>query len=173
MRLRLATILAAASIAPGAACSDDDSSPTGRADAAVAAGDFERFRRSSAAGLCPGDMDCASFIELGADRVLLFDRFGELPVVVHQAEVTPGELADAVLVLTDPDLVALLDLGEPPCLPPSDVFEQMLLVAGGREHANDTTFCDDAPLEAARAALEDLAAAHFPSSALAPLDLRR
>ena len=162
MRLRLHLATLAAALIASAACSDDDSSPSERADAAVAAGDFERFRLSSAAGPCLDDMDCAGFIELGADRVLLVDRFGELPVVVHEAEVTPGELAEAALVLTDRDLVALLDLDEPPCLPPSDVFEQMQLVAAGREHANDTTFCEDAPLEAARAALDQLVAAHIP-----------
>lgn len=159
MRLRRHVLLIAASIAAAAACSDGDSPP---ADGGAATGDFERFRRSTAGGPCRDDMDCAGFIELGADRVLLLDRTGELPVVVHEAEVSPADLADAIAVLTDRDLVALLDLGEPPCEPPTDVFEQMLLVAGGREHANSTTFCEDAPLVAARAALDDLADAYFP-----------
>jgi hypothetical protein len=162
LRHLFALLAAAAFIATAAGCSGDDAPSPERADADVALGDFERFRRSSAGGLCPDDTDCAGFIELAADRVLLVDRIGELPVVVHEAEVTAGELAGAIAILTDRDLVALLDLGEPPCEPPTDVFEQMLLVAGGREHSNSTTFCDDAPLVAARAVLVELADAYVP-----------
>ena len=160
-------LVAALALAP-ASCSDD--SPSGDGDAgdtssadAAPLGSFESFRYSTAAGPCPDDMDCAGFIELNSDRVLLVDRNGELPVVVHQAEVTVGELDDAVPVLTDRALIALLDLGEPPCVPPSDVFEDMTLrEGGGRQHSNSVTFCDDAPIAAARAKLRALADAYFP-----------
>jgi len=160
--LAMAMAIASASCADDSADGDGDGGDTARADAAPL-GDFESFRYSTAGGLCPDDMDCVGFIELTSDRVLMVDRNGELPVVVHQAEVTAGELADAVPVLTDRALVALLDLGEPPCVPPSDVFEEMTLVEGsGRQHKNSVTFCEDAPIAAARATLRALADAYFP-----------
>ena len=149
------------------ACSDDDAAPSGDGGPdtfdAAPLGAFESFRHSTAGGLCPDDMDCAGSIELTSDRVLLVDKNGELPVVIHQAEVTVAELDDALPVFTDPALIALLDLGEPPCLPPSDVFEDMTLTeGGGRQHTNSVTFCDDAPIATARETLRALADAYFP-----------
>jgi len=157
-----ARLALACCVALTAACGDDDGAPPEVADATAAIGDFESFRRSFAAGPCPNEMDCSGFIELRADHTLLVDRDNELPVVVHEAEVTDDELLSAVAVLTDRDLVALLDLAGPPCAPPTDIFEQMVLVAGGDEHSNSTTLCDDSPLVAARASLGDLAATHVP-----------
>ena len=172
MRRRPAMRLLVASLAVASAVSCSDDSPSGEGDGdagdavggdAAPLGAFESFRYSTAAGLCPDDMDCVGFIELTSDRVLLVDRNGELPVVVHQAEVTVGELDEAISVLTDRALIAILDLGEPPCLPPSDVFEEMtLLEGGGRRHSNSVTFCEDAPIAAARARLRALADAYFP-----------
>jgi hypothetical protein len=172
-RLRLA-LPALVALGLTAACDDDDAgggsggdadgSVTPTADAAPL-GAYESFVRSSSAGPCPDDMDCFGSTELTVDRVLLVDRFGELPVVIHQAEVTPEELDAAVAVFTDRDLVALLDLGEPPCVPPSDVDEQMTLFAGGLQHSNSVTLCDDPPLEAARTTLDDLATEYFPPEA--------
>ena len=165
MRLRLAAALA---LVLAAGCSGDDSadpSGDGGTDTSDGAplGTFESYRHSTAGGLCPDDLDCAGFIELTADRVLLVDKNGELPVVVHEAEVTVAELDDALPVLTDRALIALLDLGEPPCVPPSDVFEDMTLSeGGGRQHSNSVTFCEDEPIAAARATLRALADAYFP-----------
>lgn len=164
MRPRLAAALA---LVLAAGCSDDDADPAGdggtdTSDGAPL-GAFESFRHSTAGGLCPDDLDCAGFIELTADRVLLVDKNGELPVVVHEAEVTVAELDDALPVLTDRALIALLDKAEPPCIPPSDVFEDMtLLEGGGRQHSNSVTFCEDEPIAAARATLRALADAYFP-----------
>jgi hypothetical protein len=172
-RLRLA-LPALVALGLTMSCGDDDSgggdsggdADGGDAPTADAAplGAYESFVRSSSAGPCAEDTDCFGSTELTADRVLLVDRFGELPVVIHQAEVTPEELDAAVAVFTDRDLVALLDLGEPPCVPPSDIDEQMTLFAGGAQHSNSVTLCEDPPLEAARAALDDLAATYFPEA---------
>ncbi len=142
-------------------CSDKSSAGGSGTDAPTA-GAFESFRRTSSAGPCPADSDCSGFVELDADGTLLFDRFDELPVMVHEAQVTAEERDHAIDALTAAALVTLLDLGEPPCTPPSDVFESMTLEAGGSEHRNDVTFCDDPPLVAARAALDQLTQAYFP-----------
>jgi hypothetical protein len=131
-------------------------------DDRIPAQDFESFTRAWGAGPCPPEADCAAFIELHADGTLRYDRFGETPVVIHEATVTAQELAGAIEVLTDPDLVALLDLGEPPCEPPTDIGENMTLVARGVEHSNSTTVCDDPPLVAARETLQALVDAYWP-----------
>jgi hypothetical protein len=129
----------------------------------IPAEDFECFTRSWGAGPCPPDADCSAFIELCAGGALRYDRFGETPVVIHETTVTPDELASAIEVLTDPDLVALLDLDEPPCEPPTDIGENMTLVARGVEHSNSTTACSDPPLVAARETLQALADAYWPT----------
>lgn len=168
MRSRLCLALLAFGLTAACGGDDDTGDVHGDGDAgggiadAAALGEYESFARSNSAGPCTGDMDCFGSTELTVDRVLLVDRFGELPVVIHQAEVTPEEFDAAVAVFTDPDLVALLDLGEPPCEPPTDVVEQMTLYAGGLQHSNSVTLCDDAPLAAARTVLDDLATTYFP-----------
>jgi len=171
MLLPLSTALALA------ACSDDSSdagSGGGESDAAPvlddgapvpdgrAAGDFIRFRRAVGGGPCPDDTDCSGFIELRGDRTLLLDRVGELPVVVHQAEVTRVELGAAIGVLSDPDLIEILDLGEPPCEGPSDIFESMTLILTTGEHMNTVTRCEDPALQAARDELQGLTDSYFP-----------
>jgi hypothetical protein len=150
-RLVLALLLGSISLA---ACDGED----GR----IPAEDFESFTRSWGAGPCIPEEDCAAFIELRADRTLRYDRFGETPVVVHEATVTAEELAGAIEVLTDPQLVALLDLDQPPCEPPTDIGESMTLVARGVEHSNSTTVCSDPPLVAARETLQALVDTYWP-----------
>ena len=83
-------------------------------------------------------------------------------MVIHEAQVSAGDLADIIPILTDADLVALLDLHQPRCEPPTDVFEDMTLVDDDRRHSNAVTFCDDAPIAAARAAITDLADQYVP-----------
>ncbi len=152
-----------------AACADDDP-PGGTPDAAVddpadaapPPADFRRFTRTFGGGPCPADEDCTGFIEVRQTGRLLLDRIGELPVVVHQATITAVELDQVVTVVTDPDLVALLDLGHSPCAEVADAWDQMTLLDDGARHDNVVTFCDDAPIVAARTALDDLSAAYFP-----------
>ena len=133
--------------APDAGRSDASPADTG---AGGAPPPFERFELFSAAGPCPDEMDCVGRIVLEAAGRLMVDRFGELPVVEYEAQVPADRLAAAIEVLTEPALVALLDLPAAPCEPPFDIFEHMSLTLGGAVHENDTTFCDDAPLAAAR-----------------------
>jgi hypothetical protein len=109
------------------------------------------------------EADCEGFMELLDDGTLRYDRFGETPVVIHQASVTPEELDDAIEVLLDPELMALLDRSEPPCVPPTDIFEAMTLVVAGVEHSNSTTACEDPPLSAARQTLQGLIDIYFPA----------
>lgn len=132
------------------------------ADASVTATRFESFRIDSGGGPCPDNVDCTGFVELDADGTLRLDRDGELPVVVHEAQVTAGERDQAIDVLTDPALVALLDMESLSCNPPSDVFETMSLTAGGHEHQVQTIGCDQPPIDAARSALSQLAQSYFP-----------
>ena len=135
------------------AVDDDDSAP---------AWDFQRFLLTSSAGPCPPDMDCDGFIELLADATLRVETFGELPEIVHEATITAVEYDATVPLLVDPALIALLDLTEPPCVPPTDVFEQMRLEQVAGTHENSTTACADEPLVAVRAALFALADSYFP-----------
>jgi len=138
---------------------------TTRSDATASdssASAFEKFLLSSAAGPCPGDSDCAGFVELHASGLLRVDKFGETPTTVHEATVMADDLAAAIVVLTDPELIALLDGASPACLPPTDVFESMELTLGGVVHENDTTTCDQAPIAAARAQMDALRTTYVP-----------
>jgi hypothetical protein len=167
---RVLALLTASSLLALAGCADDSSPRPPAADAAIdtgadaspPVGDFTRFRRSFGGGPCPDDLDCSGYIDLRQDGRLLVDRMDEVPVVVHEATVSQSDLDEAIAVLTDPALVALLDLGEPPCEPPTDVFDSMLLVEDGDRHTNSVTLCDDDPIVAARAALDDIADAYLP-----------
>jgi hypothetical protein len=118
--------------------------------------------RMSMGGFCEPGMDCSGFIELHADGTLLVDRVGEALSEPHQATITTSELEMARAVLTDAELVALLDLDEPACVEPMDIHEQMTLTdTNGVEHSNGTTFCDQAPIVAARELLNELADRYF------------
>lgn len=122
---------------------------------------FERFRLFSAAGPCPPEMDCDGYVELRADGTLEAELFGDLTKEVMMAEVTDEELADAIAVFADPMLVALLDGADPVCKPPTDIFESMELVLDGVTHDAGTTFCDQAPVAAARQVAVDLRMQYF------------
>ena len=117
---------------------------------------FESFRYTTGSGPCPPNSDCSSMSELLANGTFRHDCDGQLPVVVHETMVSAADRDAAIAVLTDPALVSLLDLGKSPCQPPTDIFEAMTLTAGGRQHTNSVTFCRDAPIEAARRALQKL-----------------
>lgn len=170
------TFLTSLAVSSVPACSDDEPPPAGSPDADIDDDDdddepdasppdeseFRRFRRSTAGGPCPDDVDCSGYIDLRHDGRLLVDRDGELPVVVHQAQVSQADLDAAVPVLTDPALVALLDRAQPPCEPPSDIFDSMTLVEEDARYSNGVTFCTDEPIAAARAVLDDLAETYLP-----------
>ena len=123
--------------------------------------EFVRFR-ISVNGFCPPEVDCSSFIQLHADGTLEVDRSGELGGDVHVAQVSDVDLADAVAVLTDDALIDILTLDEPPCQAPTDIFESMTLESPEKTWSNSTTFCDDAPLVAARETLRNLGDSYLP-----------
>lgn len=128
---------------------------------------FGSFRLFRSHGPCEPDMDCSGFIEFRDDGTLLVDRFNG-STLPEQATVSDSDLAEAILVLTDAELVTLLDLDEPPCIPPTDIWESMTLTElDGLEHDNGTTFCDQAPIVAARNLLNRLADEYLPESVAA------
>ncbi len=123
--------------------------------------EFVRFRISTN-GFCPPDADCNGFIELHADGTLNVDRTGEPGGAVHSAQVSESDVLAAVDVLTADALIALLTVDEPPCEAPTDIFESMTLESPEKTWSNSTTFCDDAPLVAARQVMRDLSEAYLP-----------
>jgi hypothetical protein len=123
---------------------------------------FESFRYEKGAGPCPPNSDCSAFTELQASGLLRVDCYGQVPVTVHEAMVPAADRDAVVATLTDPALVSLLDLGKPPCPPPTDVGESMTLSAGGRKHTNQVTLCQQPPIAAARGALEKLVQTYLP-----------
>ena len=140
----------------------DDDDSAGDDDDSAPAWDFERFVLNSSAGPCPPGADCQGFIELLDDATLQVDKFGEVPPVVHSTTITPQEFDATVPLLVNPALIALLDLPEPPCEAPTDVFESMLLEQAAVDHQNTTTACADEQLSAVRTALFGLATTYFP-----------
>jgi hypothetical protein len=131
------------------------------ADTGPAAGAFESFRLTQSYGSCPPGSDCVGYIDLDKTGRLLRDQYSGLDAA-GPATVTPAELSSAIAVFTDPALVALLDASSPPCVPPTDIFESMKLVAGGATHQNSTTMCDNAPVKTARDLIYQLGDKYLP-----------
>jgi hypothetical protein len=124
-------------------------------------GAFERFLYNAGGGLCPPNSDCSTSTELLASGLLRHDCMGQIPVVVHEAMVSPGDRDAVIAVVTDPALVALLDQPNPPCQPPTDVSESMALFFGGKTHKNSVTLCQQQPIVTARNALAKLVARYL------------
>jgi len=137
--------------------------PDAGVDSGPAAGAFESFRLTQSFGPCPPDSDCVGYIDLDRAGQLLRDPLSGVGAPVGSASVTPAELASAIAIFTDPALVKLLDASSPPCVPPTDIFESMKLVAGGVTHQNSTTMCDNAPVKAARDFIYQLGDKYLPS----------
>jgi hypothetical protein len=136
--------------------------PDAGVDSDPAAGAFESFRLTQSYGPCAPGSDCLGYIDLDKTGRLLRDQFSGLDAPLGPASVTPAELANAIAIFTDPELVKLLDASSPPCVPPTDIFESMKLVAGGITHQNGTTFCDNAPVKAARDLIYQLGDKYLP-----------
>lgn len=123
---------------------------------------FERYKLTSAAGPCPPNMDCSGFIELLASGTLRVEPFGVVGDPVTEAQISADDFTAAVQVFAAADLVALLDAPDPLCNAPTDIFETMLVEIDGGSHDADTTFCDQAPLVAARDMANMLAMKYAP-----------
>ena len=144
---------------------EDDGSADVEAEAEVgdAGPAFESFRLWEGRGPCRPDGDCEGFIELDYQGRLRVDRFNETPVTVREATVSETDRVVAIAILTDPDLIAALDLPTPPCgEPPTDIFESMTLVVGAVTYFNTTPWCMLSPIDAARRTMDNLAATYLP-----------
>lgn len=124
--------------------------------------EFRSFTLSSGGGPCNVEDDCAAFIELSMDGTLRVDRWGEFPVVVREATVAAEDLAAAVPVLTDPDLVKLLGGPVLPCSVVTDSVVSMEVVLADGARRNNITTCEDPPIEAAAATMRQLSETHLP-----------
>ncbi len=153
--------------------SDDSTSATTGTDTGVDTGsdgsssggeqvNFERFQMDFAAGPCPPGQDCDSFVELLADGTLHVEQYGDVTNTVQTAQVSAQDLADAVVVFTDPALVALLEPGKSPCVPPTDIFEMMQVEIDGVLYVSPVTACNDAPIAAARSKATQLQVMYVP-----------
>jgi hypothetical protein len=124
---------------------------------------FTSFLWTEASGPCPPNSDCSEATELLASGVLRKDCDNQLPVVVHEAMVSAADRDAAIAILSDKALVALLDQPGAPCQPPTDVFESMTLVEGGRTHKNSVTVCPNPPIASARKILDALVEKYLPN----------
>jgi hypothetical protein len=125
---------------------------------------FSRFRMTTSDGWCPPSASCTEYMELHEDGTLLVVRRGEAADEPRRAQVTAEELERAIAILTNVELIQLLDLDSSPCAPVSDLSESMALYElDGEEHSNSTTFCGQAPISAARDMIDELADVYFPA----------
>jgi hypothetical protein len=129
---------------------------------------FDSFRMDWGSGPCPPNGDCEGSIELLADGTLRLDTPCEGPLAcdglipgTYEAMVPVEDLDATIAALTAPDLIDLLDGPHPVCPPPTDIYETMAVVIDDVEHSNETTLCEDAPLERARDAIGELVQAYF------------
>lgn len=134
---------------PGTSTSVGVSSDGGSTTGIVGQG-FERFLMTSAAGPCKPGNDCDGFIELLDTRMLRVEIFGDVSETVTEVEISEEDFAAAVPMFSDPALIDLLDGSDPVCDPPTDIFESMTVQLDGIVHDAATTFCDQAPVAAAR-----------------------
>lgn len=130
--------------------------------------DFEHFRQDWGWGPCAPGEDCSGLVELWSDGTLRLDMpcYGimdcsRIPAGTYQTVISAADLRAAIPVLTDPALVRLLERDEPLCPLVADLGENMILSAGGVIRGKQTTLCEQAPLQAAREVMADLALRYF------------
>jgi len=121
---------------------------------------FETFTQSYGGGLCLPEGDCRAFTELRADGLLRLDRWDEFGGPIHEAQVSAEDLAAAVAVFTAPTLVDFLAEDPLARCGTVDSVEVIELVLTNGSRGGVTTLCEDAPLQAARAKLWELAATY-------------
>jgi hypothetical protein len=146
----------------GAGCAEPEPIPPPEPE------EFESFRMTWGSGPCPPNGDCEGSIELLADGTLRLDTpcggqlacDGLIPGT-YEAVVSAEDLEAAIEALTAPDLIELLDGARPVCEPPTDIFESVAVVIGDDEYSNETTTCEDTPLERARNAMSELVKEYF------------
>lgn len=129
-------------------------------------GDFERFFLAGDEAGCPIQArgDCRSSAELLSDGTLRMDSWGEPGAPTLSADVPDAVLAQAIVALRDPALLALLALPTP--CPDANQTETMLVRIAGTDHRNATGACNEPPILAARAAIQALTNTHFDGHSL-------
>lgn len=127
---------------------------------------LERFRRTGNDAGCPdeGKGDCVSALELTAAGSLELDPWGAPGVGPLKASLSPEDLERVAATLTAADLLAILD-HKPACSGANET-ETMLVSVAGVEHRNATGYCNEAPIQAVRKVLLELASKHFPDNHL-------
>ena len=127
---------------------------------------FDRFLLTGDETPCPPQAhgDCGSSAELVADGTLRMDPWGEPGAPALSARVSDAERDRAVLALGAPALRALL--AQPSACAGANQTQTMLVRLAGTDHRNATGYCNDAPIQAARAAIQALTTAHFPDHSL-------
>jgi len=129
-------------------------------------GDFERFFLTGDEAGCPSQArgDCRSSAELLSDGTLRMDPWGEPGAPTLEAHVPDAALASALPALRAPALLALLDRAR--TCPDANQTETILVRVAGTDHRNATGNCNEAPIQAARAAIQGLTNAHFPDHSI-------
>ena len=127
---------------------------------------FERFLLTASETPCPPEArgDCDSMAELLADGTLRMNPWGAPQTQTLRAQVPPTKLAAALARLTDPGLMALL--GQAKVCATANDTEHMLVRLGRSDHQNQTGYCNQDAVQAARAAIMELTQEQFPNHSL-------
>jgi hypothetical protein len=127
---------------------------------------FERFVLTGDDAACPAEArgDCHSSFELLADGTVRMDAWGAPGAAVLAAQATEAEREDVARAVTAPGLLSLL--GQAKTCADANQTESMLVRIAGTDHENDTGYCNDEPIQAARGAALRVAAARFPGHSL-------
>lgn len=127
---------------------------------------LELFRMTGNEAGCPEQArgDCVSRLEFTAAGSIELDPWGAPGVGPLKASVSPAELERVAATLTAAELLAILDR-KPACSGANET-EGMLVRIAGVEHGNATGYCNEAPIQAVRGVLLELARTHFPDNHL-------
>lgn len=156
-------VLVAGSLALCLACGSSTSPVVEDTPDAGPDGAFQEFVLAFGGGFCVRD-DCSGSIRLTNEAMLSVDRFGEFPIIVHQADVSPDDFAAAVPALTDPALVALLSGPLLPCgIVPDSAVSMELVLDDAVPRLQGVTACEDPAIEAARTMMVNLAETYGPT----------
>jgi len=130
------------------------------------AADFERFLLTGSESPCPAQAngDCDSFAELLADGTLRMDPWGAPTTSTLTARVPEPALTAAIAVLTAAPLISELEQSLP--CSTANRSETMLVRVAGRNHDNQTGFCNSPSIQAVRGVLMALTSEHFPQHSL-------
>jgi hypothetical protein len=122
---------------------------------------FRSARVSRSFHLCPDTMDCKSYVELSADGSLSVDKENDLTHAVRAAQVSAADFDGALVILNDPELLALLQ-GPPGCAFTRDASVDMALEIGDLRAVASIANCTQQPIVAADAMMRALEQKYLP-----------